>query len=375
MKYPFLVLKDVNAPYEKALIEAATKVIKSGWYINGKHVGELERQIADLCNTPYAVAVSNGLDALKLIVRAYKELGIFHDNDEIIMSANTYVATALAVSDEGLRPVFVDMSPETLNLDTSLISNAISDRTVAIMPVHLYGTPCWDNNITDIAKQFNLKIIEDNAQAIGASSNIPGLYGTFKTGGLGDAAGISFYPTKNLGALGDAGMVTTHDKDIADTVRALANYGTDRRYHNIYKGNNCRMDEIQAAMLLAKLQFLGKENERRNELVATYNKNITNPLVTKPIAFHGMLQVWHQYPLRITQRKDFIKYMEENGVATDIIYPSPVYMQPCYEQDYKLCSCKEAEKFAEEVICLPIGSHISLNDAIEIAQIINRYNA
>ena len=373
MKYPFLVLKDVNAPYEEALIAAATEVIKSGWYINGKHVSALEAEVAKLCETQYAVAVSNGLDALRLIVRAYKEMGFFHDNNEIIMSANTYVATALAVSAEGLKPVFVDMSAETLNLDTTLIEKAVTARTVAIMPVHLYGTPCWDENIVNIAQKHNLKVIEDNAQAIGAKSNINGLNGTFTTGGLGDAAGTSFYPTKNLGALGDAGMITTNDKQLADCVRALANYGTDRRYHNIYQGTNCRMDEIQAAMLLVKLPYLIDENNRRRELAAVYNESINNPSIVKPCIFGDMQQVWHQYPLRVTNRQRFIKHMEENGVATDIIYPSPVYEQPCYEQEYAHASCPEAETFAGEVICLPIGAHIKKDDAKDIARIINNF--
>ena len=373
MKYPFLVLKDVNTPYEEALIAAATEVIKSGWYINGKHVSALEAEVAKLCETQYAVAVSNGLDALRLIVRAYKEMGFFHDNDEIIMSANTYVATALAVSAEGLKPVFVDMSAETLNLDTTLIEKAVTARTVAIMPVHLYGTPCWDENIVNIAQKHNLKVIEDNAQAIGAKSNINGLNGTFTTGGLGDAAGTSFYPTKNLGALGDAGMITTNDKQLADCVRALANYGTDRRYHNIYQGSNCRMDEIQAAMLLVKLPYLIDENNRRRELAAVYNESINNPSIVKPCIFGDMQQVWHQYPLRVTNRQRFIKHMEENGVATDIIYPSPVYEQPCYEQEYAHASCPEAVTFAGEVICLPIGAHIKKDDAKDIARIINNF--
>lgn len=373
MKYPFLVLKDVNAPYEETLIKAATEVIKSGWYINGKHVNALETEVANLCETKYAVAVSNGLDALRLIVRAYKEMGLFHDNDEIIMSANTYVATALSVSAEGLKPVFVDMATDTLNINTSLIEQAITARTVAIMPVHLYGSPCWDENIINIAQKHNFKVIEDNAQAIGAKANIPGFNGTFATGGLGDAAGISFYPTKNLGALGDAGMVTTNDKQLADCVRALANYGTDRRYHNIYQGSNCRMDEIQAAMLLAKLPFLNNENNRRRTLVEIYNTHINNPAIIKPLIFDDMHQVWHQYPLRVTNRDQFIKYMAEHGVATDIIYPAPVYQQPCYEKDYPQMLCHEAELFANEVVCIPIGAHITNDDAKNIAIIINNF--
>lgn len=373
IKYPFLDLKPVNEPFEEELKKAACDVIASGRYINGEYVNRLEKEIAMLCNTSYAVAVSNGLDALHLIVRAYKEMGVFHDGDEIIMAANTYIATALAVSNEGLTPVFVDMSPKTLNLDTSLIEKAVTSRTVAVMPVHLYGTPCWDKELKEVANRHNLKIIEDNAQAIGARAEESGLNDTFYTGGLGDAAGTSFYPTKNLGALGDAGMVTTNDRRLADTVRALANYGCDRRYHNIHQGYNCRMDELQAAMLLVKLPHLQKESERRRELVAIYDNLIDNPQVVKPEIFKESYQVWHQYPLRVESRDLFCRYMTDNGVATDIIYPAPCYKQPCYSEIYAGCHCQGAEKFADEVVCLPIGAHISTDDAREIAKIVSRY--
>lgn len=373
IKYPFLDLKPVNAHFEEELKKAACDVISSGRYINGEYVTRLEKEIATLCGTEYAIAVSNGLDALKLIIKAYKEIGNFNSGDEIIMSANTYIATALAVSSEGLKPVFVDMSPQTLNLNTNLIEKAITQRTVAIMPVHLYGTPCWDEKLKDIAKKYNLKIIEDNAQAIGAKASTSGLYNTQHTGGLGDAAGISFYPTKNLGALGDAGMVVTHHKKLADTIRAIANYGADYRYHNVYTGYNCRMDEIQAAMLLVKLPYLKTENKRRRELVNIYNININNSNITKPEIFENTYQVWHQYPLRVKSREEFIKFMENNGIATDIIYPSTVYNQPCYTKEYLGYNCIEAEKFANEVICLPIGAHIMIQNAIEIAETVNKY--
>ena len=373
IKYPFLDLKPVNKPFEEALKKAACDVISSGRYINGEYVSQLEKKIATLCGTKYAVAVSNGLDALKLIIRAYKELGEFHEGDEIIMAANTYIATALAVSDEGLKPVFVDISPRTLNLDTQLIEAAINTKSKAIMPVHLYGTPCWDETIKELASKYNLKIIEDNAQAIGAKSNIVGIHGTFNTGGLGHAAGISFYPTKNLGALGDAGIVTTQDEILANAIRALANYGCDYRYHNIYKGYNCRMDELQAAMLLVKLPYLQEENERRRNLVSIYNKYIDNQQITKPQIFKDSYQVWHQYPLRVNNREEFIQFMNKNGVATDIIYPTPCYSQPCYEYEYTNCYCPEAELFAKEVVCLPIGSHITPIDAESIARIVNMY--
>ena len=373
MNIPFLDLKPVNAPYEEELKKVACDVIASGRYINGKYVEELEKEIANISQTNYAIAVSNGLDALKLIIRAYKETGFLNDGDEVIMSANTYIATALAVSDEGLKPVFVDMSPITLNLDTSLIESAITSRTKVVMPVHLYGTPCWDNNIKSLANKYGLKVIEDNAQAIGATTNIEGLHGSNATGGLGDAAGTSFYPTKNLGALGDAGMITTHDSIVADCVRALANYGCDYRYHNIYKGFNCRMDEIQAAMLLVKVRHLHAENLRRRNIAEIYNQYISNTDIVKPAILNDTYQVWHQYPLRAKNRDKFIEYMNNMGIGTDIMYPSPVYMQPCYMRDKEKFSCNEAEKFAKEVICLPIGAHITSEIAENIAKVVNDF--
>ena len=373
LKYPFLDLKPVNEPFEEQLKKAACDVISSGRYINGEQVASLEQEVARICGVEYAVAVSNGLDALRLIVRAYKEMGVFHDGDEIIMSANTYIATALAVSSEGLKPVFVDMSLVTLNLDTSLIESAITSRTVAVMPVHLYGTPCWDATLMEVARAHDLKIIEDNAQAIGAEASIPGLNGTRCTGGLGNAAGISFYPTKNLGALGDAGVVTTSDKELADVVRALANYGCDRRYHNIYKGYNCRMDELQAAMLLVKLPYLQTENARRRELVTVYDSAICSDKLVKPQVFDDMRQVWHQYPLQVKERSRFIDYMTTKGIGTDVIYPSPCYAQPCYAGSYANVCCPKAEVFADEVVCLPIGAHISLEDARYIAAVVSDF--
>lgn len=373
LKYTFLDLKPVNEPFEVHLKNAACNVISSGRYINGEQVERLEQEVARMSGVEHAVAVSNGLDALRLIVRAYKEKGVFCDGDEIIMSANTYIATALAVSSEGLKPVFVDMSLMTLDLDTSLIESAITSRTVAVMPVHLYGTPCWDATLMKVARTYNLKIIEDNAQAIGAEASIPGLNGTRCTGGLGNAAGISFYPTKNLGALGDAGMVTTSDKELAEVVRALANYGCDRRYHNLYQGYNCRMDELQAAMLLVKLPYLQAENARRRELVTVYDSAIYSDKLVKPHIFDDMRQVWHQYPLQVKERSRFIDYMTSKGIGTDVIYPAPCYAQPCYVEEYVDVCCPKSEVFAEEVVCLPVGAHISLEDARYIAAVVSDF--
>ena len=308
-KYPFLDLAQANQPFAEELKQAACRVIDNGRYINGEQVHLLEQEVARLCRTTHCVAVSNGLDALRLIIRAYKELGIFHPGDKVIVPANTYVASVLAVSDNDLVPAMCDARPGTMNLDSSLIESMLSPSVKAIMPVHLYGTPCCDETLLEIARHYQLKIIEDNAQAIGAVSDVPGINGTRVTGGLGHAAGISFYPTKNLGALGDAGAVVTDDDQLAQVVRALANYGSDRRYHNIYRGLNCRLDEIQAAMLRVKLRHLPQEIERRGSVARAYDRAINHPLVVKPVIFDGMTQVWHQYVICVEHRERFRDYL------------------------------------------------------------------
>jgi len=372
MKYQFLDLAQANAPYLEQLQEAACNVIKSGKYLHGEQTNLLEQEIAGLCEAKYCIAVSNGLDALRLILRAYKELGVLHADDHVIVPANTYVASVLAISDSNMTPCLCDAKPDTMNMDTSLIENLMTPAVKAIMPVHLYGTPCWDEQLMTLAKRYDLKIIEDNAQAIGAKSSIPGINGTYTTGGLGHAGAISFYPTKNLGALGDAGAVVTNDKELAKTVRALANYGSDRRYHNIYMGLNCRIDEIQAAMLRVKLRYLNVENMRRAEAVASYNKHITNPLVKKPDIFSNMIQTWHQYVIRVQKRDEMRAYLEKNGVMTDIHYATPPHRQPCYRrfQSYRLPVTND---IADHAISLPIGHPITADDAKVIANIINGF--
>lgn len=372
MKYQFLDLAQANEPYMEQLQEAACNVIKSGRYLHGEQTALLEQEIAGLCEAKYCIAVSNGLDALRLILRAYKELGILHADDHVIVPANTYIASVLAISDNGMTPCLCDARHDTMNMDSSLLENILTPAVKAIMPVHLYGTPCWDEQLMDIAKRYDLKVIEDNAQAIGAKASTPGFNGTFTTGGLGHASAISFYPTKNLGALGDAGAVVTNDEQLAKTVRALANYGSDYRYHNIYLGLNCRIDEIQAAMLRVKLRYLNVENMRRTLAVEAYNKYITNPLVRKPDIFDDMLQIWHQYVIRVKKRDSMRAYLEKNGVMTDIHYATPPHRQPCYRrfQSYRLPVTNE---IADQAISLPIGHPITANDAQEIAQIINGF--
>lgn len=369
--YPFLSLKQANLPYEDELKQAAVDVIDSGWYLHGKHTEMLEQEIASLCQARHCIAVSNGLDALRLILRAYIEMGKLQPSDKVIVPGNTFVASVLAVSDNGLVPVMCDPSETTMNLDSKCAERLITPEVKAVMPVHLYGTACWDEHLKRLAKEHNLLVIEDNAQAIGAVAATDGLNGTRVTGGLGHAAGISFYPTKNLGALGDAGAVVTSDDELAATVRALASYGSDRRYHNIYRGLNCRIDEIQAAMLRVKLRHLEEENARRDAIAKAYNEAITNPNVVVPVRFEGTTQVWHQYVIRVKEGRDaFRKALEQRGVMTDIHYETPPHQQPCYEA-LEHGPLPMTEQLAGEVVSLPIAHPITVDDAREIASIIN----
>lgn len=370
--YKFQDLKLRNQHLEARLKEAVCKVIESGRYINGEYVNLFSERLASLCETRHAVCVSNGLDALRLIFRAYIEMGVMSKGDEVIVPGNTYIASYLAISDNGLVPIPIDISPRTLNIDTDKLESAITPRTRAIMTVHLYGTPCWDEQIKDAANKHGLKIIEDNAQAIGAKAAVPGFNNTFTTGSLGDAAGISFYPTKNLGALGDAGAVTTNDSELARTVDALRNYGATSRYHNEYRGLNCRMDEMQAALLLVMLDEVAHENEHRNKLAHIYDSHIQNPLVSTPTIFDDMTQVWYQYVLRCTRRDDLRTYLTENGVQTDIVYPVPAYKQPCYSSLEQI-TLPVTETLANEIVSIPITSITSTSDAENISVIINNF--
>ena len=361
-----------NAPYMEDLKTAACGVIERGRYLHSTQTELLEQEIAALCQAKHCVSVSNGLDALRLILRAYKELGLMREGDEVIVPANTYVASVLAVSDNGLVPVLCDPREDTMNLDSALLEGLITPRTRAVMPVHLYGTPCWDEELMAVARKHDLLIIEDNAQAIGARSALEGIHGTHVTGGLGHVAGISFYPTKNLGALGDGGAVVTSDETLAATVRALANYGSDRRYHNIYQGLNCRLDEIQAAMLRVKLRYLDEENASRDAVARTYRECITNPRVKTPEVFEGAKQIWHQYVVRVEERERFRDYLMEHGVGTDVHYATPAHMQPCYS-NLDHCPLPVTERLAAEVVSLPIAHPITPDDARIIAGIINDY--
>lgn len=366
-RYKFLDLKEVNAPFEEEMARAVERVVRSGQYVGGPEVKALEEELAAATGTRYAVAVSNGLDALRLILRAYLEEGFLKPGDEVIVPANTYIATILAVLDNGLVPVLVEPRPDTLNIDSAQIEDAVTDRTKVILTVHLYGRVAYDAEMQRIADKYGLRIVEDNAQAIGACHSDGRM-----TGALGHAAGFSFYPTKNIGALGDAGAVTTNDADLAARVRALANYGCDRTYHNIYKGLNCRHDPIQAAAIRVKLPYLHKETARRRVVAEVYEREITNPLITKPLYSDKGDMVWHQYVVLTPERDRFRQFLADRGVETAVHYPTAPHHQPCMVE-FSHLQLPVSEKIARECVSLPVSACTSTADASEIASIINDF--
>lgn len=365
---PFLDLAAVNAPYADRLHAAAARVIDSGRFVGGAEVESFEAELAAFTGTKYAVGTANGLDALRLILRAYIELGRLAPGDEVIVAANTYIASVLAITDCGLRPVLVEPDPRTLNLDTSRIEAAVTPRTRAVMPVHLYGRACHDAALQELADRLGLIVVEDNAQAIGARSALDGR----RTGALGHAAAFSFYPTKNVGALGDAGAVTTDDEALAKAVRALANYGSDRRYHNIYKGLNSRLDPLQAAFLRVKLPHTDDENGLRRRLAAVYESEIDSRAVGKPL-FTGDDMVWHQYVIMTEDRDGLRQFLSDHGVGTDVHYAVPPHRQPCYADMCGLTALPVTEHLADRVLSLPIARGTSEDDARRVASLINQF--
>lgn len=362
----FLDLQKINAQYVTELKQIAADVIDSGWYLLGERVKEFEKNLETYQEGGYAVAVANGLDALRLIFKAYIELGIMEVGDEIIVPANTYIASVLAITDNKLVPVLVEPDLDTYNLDLTLVKSKITSKTKAIMVVHLYGRVCWSEELVHLAKSNNLKLIEDNAQAIGATWN------GIRTGNLGDAAGFSFYPGKNLGALGDSGAVTTKDKELTKTIRALANYGSAQKYVNQYQGLNSRMDEIQAAFLNVKLRYLNNDTVLRQEIAKYYVQNISNDKIILPNVNKTEEHVWHLFVIRTTKRNELQNYLQENGIQTLIHYPIPLYKQECYREMSDI-SLPITEKIHEEVLSLPISPVMSKEEVERVVEVLNKF--
>lgn len=375
----FLDLQKINAQYAEELKRAAAEVIDSGWYLLGERVEIFEANLARYLGVKHAVGVANGLDALRLILRAYIEMGILKEGDEVIVPANTYIATILAITDNRLKPVFVEPDINTYNLDITLIEQQITKRTKAIIVVHLYGRACWSEELEAIAQKHNLKIIEDNAQAIGAIY-LNTKQQTKRTGSLGHAAGFSFYPGKNLGALGDAGAVVTDDADLAQIVRALGNYGSKQKYICEYQGLNSRMDEIQAAFLAVKLKHLDAENQHRREMAEYYCHNIIHPDIILPNHINNSLfsihyslsHVWHLFIIRHPQRDKLQQYLAQNGIETLIHYPIPPHKQLAFA-DWNMTSLPVTEKIHAEVLSLPISPILKDEDLAAITHCINEY--
>lgn len=363
----FLDLQKINAKYEQELKNAASRVIDSGQYLLGNELNQFEKNYAAFCDTKYAIGVANGLDALKLIFRAYIELGKMQKGDEVIVPANTYIATILALSDNDLVPIFVEPNIETYNIDTSKIEKAITSKTKAILTVHLYGKNSINTTMLEICKKYNLKLVEDAAQSHGAK------WKGKVTGGIGDAAGHSFYPSKNLGALGDAGAVTTNNEELSNTIKALRNYGSLKKYENIYQGVNSRMDEIQAAFLNIKLKYIYNDIEARKQIADFYLNNIKNPSIKLPIVLNEEGHVWHLFVIRTTKRNKLQKFLNENKFETLVHYPIPTHRQQAYKEMNHL-SFPITEKIQNECLSLPINGIIPLKEVKKIVKHLNNYN-
>lgn len=363
----FLDLQKINLQYQEEIEKALVDTFRSGWYLLGEQNNQFEKRLASYIGSKHAIGVANGLDALRLIFKAYIKLGIMQEGDEVIVPANTYIASILAVTDNNLKPVFVEPSIDTYNIDIDKIEEKITSRTKAILIVHLYGKVVFSEELQVLAKKYNLQIIEDNAQAIGAEWN------GIKTGNLGDAAGFSFYPGKNLGALGDAGAITTNNSDLANCIRALANYGSNQKYVNIYKGLNSRLDEIQAAVLNVKLKYIDVENQQRKDIANYYCQNITNSNIILPKTPKNQKEhVWHIFAIRTQNRDNLQKYLSDNGIQTLIHYPIPPHKQEAYKE-YLYLELPITEKIHTEVLSLPI-SPVMTNEEIEkIVLVLNKY--
>jgi dTDP-4-amino-4,6-dideoxygalactose transaminase len=362
----FLDLQKITKKNSEEIKEAVNRVIDSGWYLLGNEVKRFEEYFAAYCGVKHTIGVANGLDALRLIFRAYIEMGIMKEGDEVIVPANTYIASILAITDSKLIPVLVEPNIETYNIDVKKIGESITAKTKAILIVHLYGQCAYNDDIQSICNQYNLKIIEDNAQAQGA------VYNSKFTGALGDAAGTSFYPGKNLGAFGDAGAVTTNDDDLCSIIRALANYGSKFKYVNDYAGLNSRLDEIQAAILSVKLKYLNDDTERRRDIARLYLNNIRNSKIILPLIVSEVGHVWHLFVIRTGNRRELQEYLLKKEIQTLIHYPIPPHKQRAYK-DLNTLSFPITEKIHNEVLSLPMSPMMTDEEVNKVINALNNY--
>lgn len=367
MQISFLSLKDITASHHDEIRDAVQRVVESGWYLQGKENDSFERHYAEFIGTQYCIGCANGLDALIWIFRAYIELGIMQAGDEVIVPANTYIATILSITENGLKPILVEPRFDTLEIDDEAIESKITPKTKAICIVHLYGRLAYSEKIGALCRKYGLKLIEDNAQAHGCK------YNDKRTGSLGDAAGHSFYPGKNLGALGDGGAVTTNDKDLADTIRALANYGSHKKYVFDYCGRNSRLDEVQAAVLDVKLKYLDEDNAKRQRIAALYYDNIKNPNIMLPMRIPNENNVYHLFPIFCESRDALQAYLTEHEVQTLIHYPIPPHKQQCYAE-WGTMSLPVTERIHEQELSLPISPVMSEDDCLFVINLINDFS-
>lgn len=366
MQVPFLSLKDITDKYSAEIHEAVSRVIDSGWYLQGEENARFEQNFARYIGTSHAIGCANGLDALIWILRGYIELGVMKPGDEVIVPANTYIASILAITENNLVPVLVEPSMETLQIDDSLIEEKITAKTKAIMIVHLYGQCAYTEKIATLCRKYNLKLIEDNAQAHGC------LYQGRKTGCLGDAAGHSFYPGKNLGALGDAGAVTTNDDELAKAIRSLANYGSSKKYVFQYQGRNSRLDEIQAAVLDVKLKYLDEDVALRQNVARRYIAEIKNSKVRLPVVPDFAAHAFHLFPIFCENRDELQKYLAEKGIGTNIHYPIPPHKQECYNE-WNGLNLPVTEKIHREELSLPMSPCLTVDQVDWVIQCVNEW--
>lgn len=364
MMIKFLDLQKITQKYSDEIHEAVNRVVDSGWYLQGKENEKFEADYAQYIGTRYAIGCANGLDALIWIFRAYVEMGVMQPGDEVIVPANTYIASILAISENGLKPVLVEPDIETYQIDDSKIEEAVTERTKAILIVHLYGQCAYTDKIGKLCKKYGLKLVEDNAQAHGCKFN------GRKTGSLGDAAGHSFYPGKNLGAFGDAGAVTTNDEELAKVVRAVANYGSEKKYVFKYCGRNSRLDEMQAAVLDVKLKHLDEDVALRKKIARYYIEHITNPDIIAPIVKDWDAHVFHIFTIRCKKRDELQKYLTDNGVQTIIHYPIPPHKQECYKEWNKL-SFPITEQIHDEELSLPMSPVMTKEEIKVVVDLLN----